>query len=222
MNKLIIITGHYGSGKTSVGVNLALKFLSENKKVKLVDMDIVNPYFRSADFKEILEEKGIEVLTPMYARSNLDVPALTPAVDAAIEDKDCTVILDVGGDDDGAVALGRYREGILKRGYELWYVVNRSRYFSDETEDEVHMAKNIEHVSGLEITGIINNTNMGKETDAELIKKSFAFADDTAKFLGAPIVFTSVKSGIDLNIENRLEMNLFTNPIWENNDTEVL
>ena len=125
MIKIIIITGHYGCGKTNIAVNIALKLAEKGEKVTVVDLDIVNPYFRTADFGELFGSRGIELAVPMYANSNLDIPALSFDLGAIINGGGYTVI-DVGGDPEGAVALGRYGD-ILKNRSDaaLYYVINK-------------------------------------------------------------------------------------------------
>ena len=111
MKNIKIITGHYGSGKTNFSVNLAVKAAAEGKSAAIVDLDIVNPYFRTADFRDLFEEKGIRLIAPDFARSNLDIPSIQFDVVELATDEDC-LIIDVGGDDAGAVALGRYAEAL--------------------------------------------------------------------------------------------------------------
>ena len=118
-NRITVITGHYGCGKTNLAANLALAFHKAGKRVALCDLDIVNPYFRSADFSGRFEALGIEMILPPFANSNVDVPTLTARVSAAINDPSIHLILDVGGDDAGAAALGRYSADIKKQGYDL-------------------------------------------------------------------------------------------------------
>ena len=99
----IIVCGHYGAGKTNLTVNLALLAAGAGERVTVVDMDIVNPYFRTADFTGLFREAGVRLLAPVYANTNLDLPVLPPSVGAAVSSGRGRVLLDVGGDDDGAV-----------------------------------------------------------------------------------------------------------------------
>ena len=130
LKRIVLVVGHYGSGKTNFSVNLAVDLKAAGRDVILVDLDIVNPYFRSADFGALLEERGIGLIAPVYARSNLDVPALDGRLDAVIE-SDKTLVIDVGGDDAGAAALGRYSAMIREAGgCDMLYVVNAYRYLT--------------------------------------------------------------------------------------------
>ena len=126
--KLIVITGHYGCGKTNLAVNLALYLADQGERVTIVDLDIVNPYFRTNDCKDLFEERGIELIATNFASTNLDVPSLPGTIPAKIRMGDSTVILDVGGDDAGAVALGQYASLIEEREYEMLYVYNPFRF----------------------------------------------------------------------------------------------
>ena len=132
--KLIVITGHYGSGKTNFAVNLALKEAKSGKRCTVIDLDIVNPYFRTADFEELFRENGITFRAPLYANSNLDIPALNIDLRSIINETD-RVIIDVGGDDEGAKALGRFADEISAAGYEMLYVINKYRYLTKEPEE---------------------------------------------------------------------------------------
>ena len=138
LEKVTVITGHYGSGKTNFAVNLAIDLRRAGKKVVLVDLDIVNPYFRSADFKNKLEGMGIQMVCPIYANTNLDLPSLGPEVYSVFASKDDRyVILDVGGDDAGAAALGRYAQMIKEHPWKMIYVINRYRYLTREPQQAV-------------------------------------------------------------------------------------
>ena len=115
---IYIITGHYGSGKTEIAINLAQKL----KNPVIVDMDIVNPYFRTADAKDKLEALGVKVITPEFANTNVDIPSLPPEIFSALQGTN-DVILDVGGDEDGAIALGQFNK-YFQNGYEMYFVMN--------------------------------------------------------------------------------------------------
>lgn len=197
-----IITGHYGSGKTNFSVNLALALRKEGKPVTVVDLDIVNPYFRTADFKELLEEADIQLVSPPFANTNLDLPALSGEVDALLRQTDRYVILDVGGDDAGAIALGRYATLLQNRPYDCYYVLNAYRYQTKEPQEAVALMYEIERVSRLHVTHLINNSNLGVETTAELVKQSQPFAETVSAQTGLPIAFTCMHTSfINSNTE---------------------
>lgn len=189
---VIAVTGHYGSGKTNFSVNLAISVSKDGVPVTIVDLDIVNPYFRTADFSVLLREHGIRVITPEYANTNLDIPILPASVDAAISQNDGLVILDVGGDDAGAIALGRYAQRIKNAGYDLLYVVNESRYLTKTPEEAAAMLAEIEQAARLKATGLVNNTNLGAATDLAIIRNSADFAGKVSALTNLPVRFTCV------------------------------
>ncbi len=193
--KHIIITGHYGSGKSNISINLAIEYAKKEKKVFLIDCDIVNPYFRSADSKALLEENGVELIAPLYANTNLDIPAL-PADIQKVFAADCVAVWDIGGDDSGAIVLGRYADSITKDGYEMYYVLNFYRPLTENSEEMTELMHEIEKSSRLKCTAIVNNSNLGPETDKKVVTDSFAEADSVAEKTGLPLKFTSVLSSL--------------------------
>lgn len=188
--KIIIISGHYGSGKTNIAVNLALKLAESGKKVALVDLDIVNPYFRAADNRAELEAHGIRCILPQFANTNVDVPTLPPQIHSAFS-SDETVIFDVGGDKDGAVALGVYRNAIKRLGYDMIAVVNMYRPLTATAEDTLENLREIEDNCSLSFTGFINNSNLGEETTTEHVEASFDYANEIASQSRLPLLFTA-------------------------------
>ena len=193
MKKITIITGHYGSGKTNLSVNLAVKAAEEGKKVAVVDLDLVNPYFRTADFKELFENKGIKLIAPDFANTNLDVPSIQFDVEQLVINEDC-LIIDVGGDDAGATALGRYAEAMLERFSEeidMLYVINQRRTLTSNADEAVTLMYEIEAASRMKHTEIVNNTNLGRETTSDIVKQSAEFAESVAEKTGLPLAFTT-------------------------------
>lgn len=192
--RINIITGHYGSGKTNLAVNLALDSAAQGRRTCIVDLDIVNPYFRAADSTALLEAKGVKVLAPLFARSNLDVPALTGNINAVFDDRSYTVILDVGGDDAGAAALGRYASLILQENdFEHYYVINARRALTQSPQEAVVILREIEATGRLPVTALVNNTNLGAETDVATIEASAAYLKEASSMAGLPVAFTSVR-----------------------------
>ncbi|HEX3027712.1 MAG TPA: hypothetical protein VHT34_00040 [Clostridia bacterium] len=188
--RLSIFTGHFGSGKTEVAVNYALNMSKENK-VAIVDLDIVNPFFRTADVKEHLEQRGIKVVTPVYANTNVDVPALPAEIYMLFERKDYKVVMDVGGDDLGARAVSRYREEIARDDFDMYLVINTRRPFTDTVEKMEEMIQSIEESSRLKITKLVNNTNLLAETSCENITEGYRLIEKVSSNLGIPISFSS-------------------------------
>ena len=213
--KIIIITGHYGCGKTNVSVNLALRQAKQGGRVSVVDLDIVNPYFRTADFGELFADKGVRLVTPMYANSNLDIPALSFDLAGIINESD-SVIIDVGGDPEGAAALGRYSDVLGKQvDLGLYYVVNKYRYLTSTPEEAVELLREIEAVGTVPCCGIINNSNLGKLTDSKIVAESMEYAEEVAKAAGVPLVFTCSEEKNLGGIENPLPIEIFVKPVWE-------
>ena len=138
----IIVCGHYGAGKTNLTVNLALLAAGAGERVTVVDMDIVNPYFRTADHQGLFLDAGIRLIAPVYANTNLDLPVLPPSVSTAIRSGE-RVFLDVGGDDDGAVVLGGFSSVLGERGYSMLYVVNRCRELEPDPVQEARLLERI-------------------------------------------------------------------------------
>ena len=192
---LTIVTGHYGAGKTNFSVNAALDIASSGEKCTIIDLDIVNPYFRTADFGELFAGKGIELLSPVYANTNLDIPSLNIPLDSILA-AGGHVVIDVGGDDEGAKALGRYSEIIRSfADREMLYVINRYRYLTKEAADAAVLMREIEVSSQLNCTGIVNNSSLGVETAADTVRESLAFADEVSKLTGLPIRATCAVEG---------------------------
>lgn len=200
MTGIYIFTGHFGSGKTETSVNFALKmkemYKNENRKIALIDMDIVNPFFRSADSKAYLENQGIRVEVPLYANSNVDVPALTPQMEGLIENEDYDVIIDVGGDDIGAKAVGRYSDIIKQRPYQQFFVVNVNRPFTNTIEKAVKIFDEIELTSNINATGFINSGNMMDDTTCSDCLRGNEFALKLAEKKNIPVAYHAITDSI--------------------------
>lgn len=218
MKKITIITGHYGSGKTNLAVNLSIKAAEEGKSVAVVDLDIVNPYFRTADFRQFFEQKGIKLIAPDFANSNLDIPAISFDVEQLAANEDY-LIIDVGGDDAGATALGRYSEALSVYGDELemLYVINQRRYLTSTSDEVVELMYQIEAAARMKHTAIVNNTNLGSETTLEIINASEEFASETSEKVGLPLAFTTCPEELAEYCENEdiFPVKVYVKPLWE-------
>ncbi|MCR5830385.1 MAG: ParA family protein [Lachnospiraceae bacterium] len=190
--RLSIICGHYGTGKTNLALNLARDHARMGEKVTIVDMDIVNPYFRTSDYRKILEDEGIEVIAPVFGATNLDLPSLPASMYMAFE-KEGTVIFDLGGDDVGATVMGRFSDRLVGVDYEMLYVINRYRDLGATPDGTVQILKEIEAVTRLKATGLINNSNLMYETTTEHIEKGYEFVKETAELIGLPLVANVVR-----------------------------
>lgn len=215
LKKLNIITGHYGSGKTNISVNLALAAAKAGRKCTVIDLDIVNPYFRTADFEKLFSENGITLKAPMYANSNLDIPALNISVKSALDESDC-VIIDVGGDDEGAKALGKYKATIDEYDeHQMLYVINKCRYLTKEPEEALELMREIETASGLSCTGIVNNTNLGSETDENIVLGSLDYAEKVAEAAGIPVIMTTGKREFLSKVKhNAFPIEIYIKTLW--------
>ncbi|MCX7715395.1 MAG: hypothetical protein N2171_06680 [Clostridia bacterium] len=221
MDKRIhIFTGHFGSGKTEVALNFAVKQAKSQKKIAVLDLDIVNPYFRTKDARKLLDSLGICTIVSDFAGSNVDVPVIPAEVLSVFDDKSIMAVFDVGGDDDGAYALGRYKRRFDEEGYEMHFVVNTKRPLTQTSEDIVEFIDLIERASRLRVTDIVNNTNIGKETDESVLLSGYEEIVKAAQKKQIPI---SMHSGTEkalacLNDEQRrasLVMNIYLKMPWE-------
>lgn len=217
--KFMIVCGHYGTGKTNLAINMAIDAKKNGRKVTLVDLDIVNPYFRSSDYIEVLDRYGIELAAPIYARSNLDIPALPPSMYAAFESEG-TVIIDAGGDDAGATVLGRFADIVLsKNTYMMLYVVNQYRILTQTADEAAMVLSEIETAARLTATHIVNNSHLSNQTTQADIINSMAFANDVALKTKLPVLFTSVKkelcAGLDVLSSEIYPVDIFVKTGWD-------
>ncbi|MCL1848032.1 MAG: ParA family protein [Coriobacteriia bacterium] len=203
---LTIITGHYGVGKTNLSLNIARDLRLVTPRVTLVDLDVVNPYFRSTDNRGFLDTHGIQVLGPVYGASNLDTPSLSPGIDHAILDAGPghAVIIDVGGDADGARALGRYAPKIALRPHRLIHVVNLRRPETASVEDNLQVLRDIETTAGLKVTGIIGNTHLKELSTAVDIVAAVRPTCAVAKAAGIPLTSIAVPRALANEVEAAL------------------
>ncbi|MBK5210859.1 MAG: ParA family protein [Coriobacteriia bacterium] len=193
---MVIVTGHYGSGKTNLSLNMAIDLADADEAVTLVDLDIVNPYFRSSDYIELLEERGIRVIGPTFARSTLESPSLPAEVYSAFEQKTGYVIFDVGGDDAGATALGRYAHNFTEHEYDLVYVINKYRNLTTTAQEAAEILHEIEEASHLKATGVIHNSHLQELTNLKTLLDAFDFAVGTAEMLDLPLVCATVPTDL--------------------------
>lgn len=189
--RINLFTGHFGSGKTEVAVNFAAQLSARHEKTAIVDFDIVNPFFRTADAKNELEKKGIHVILPLYANTNVDVPALPGEINMLFERKEYRVVFDVGGDDLGARAVSRYKEDILHDDYEMFFVINTNRPMTDTEEKIEKMIREVEESSRIKVTKLVNNTNLLEETTPDDIIGGNRKICAVSKKLGIPVAFIS-------------------------------
>ena len=205
LKRLTILCGHYGSGKTNVAVNVATELRKSCDTVAVADLDIVNPYFRTKDSAAYFEQQGIRLICSAYANSNLDIPALPQEMYALTDDRSMTAVLDIGGDDRGALVLGRLAPKILAEGdYEMLMVINRYRPLTRDAASTLEVMAEIEFAGGIRFTGLVNNSNLGELTTAEDILASRAYAEEISRLSGLPVVMTSVRADLAPAVEGKL------------------
>ena len=214
--QITLMCGHYGSGKTNVAVNLAFELKKQHENTAIADLDIVNPYFRTSDSEAELKAAGIKVIRSQYAGTNLDAPAMPPEMYAIIEDSSMKTIVDVGGDDRGAYALGRLSKAIVEKGdYEMLMVINSARPLTRDAESTVEVMREIEAACRIPFTGIVNNTNLGRETTAETVLASLPYAEEVSGLSGLPIVMTTAVADVAEELSGKVE-NLFPLTLQKN------
>lgn len=195
--RLTLFAGHYGSGKTNIAVNYALLLAKEGKKVCIADLDIVNPYFRTKDSERELSAAGIHLVSPRFANSNVDLPALPAESYRLVQDRSTFGIMDIGGDDRGAYALGRYAEAIkAEDDYRMAFVINCHRPLTSTVEDTVEVMREIEAAAGIKFTCIVNNSNLGTETTAQTVLESVEFAERLSREVGLEIWMHTVEESL--------------------------
>ena len=193
--RLTLFAGHYGSGKTNIAVNYAMHLADEGKKVCIADLDIVNPYFRTKDSEAELSERGIDLICSEYANTNVDIPAIPAESYRLVRDRSCWCVIDIGGDDRGALAMGRYAPKILEEdNFDMLAVINCFRPLTKDAESTLEVIREIETACKMKFSGIVNNSNLGVLTTKEDILSSLGYANEVSRLSGLPIVMTTVLS----------------------------
>ncbi|MBO5907617.1 MAG: hypothetical protein J6Q85_05660 [Clostridia bacterium] len=195
--RLTLFAGHYGSGKTNIAVNYAVKLKNEGKSVIVADLDIVNPYFRTKDSERELSELGIELISPRFANTNVDLPALPAESYRLVADKSVYGVMDIGGDDRGAYALGRFRDAIkAENNYRMAFVVNMYRPLTSTVEDALEVMREIETAAGIPFNAIVNNSNLGNETTVKTVTDSYEFVERLCDLTGLPLWLHTAESSV--------------------------
>ncbi len=224
--RITVFAGHYGSGKTNIAVNYALKLRENYDKVDIADLDIVNPYFRTKDSERQLAERGIHLISSEFANSNVDVPAMPAEAYAIIDDMSVRAVVDVGGDDRGALALGRYAPSILEQNdYEFLLVVNKYRPLTRNCASTLEVMKEIETACRMKFTGIINNSNLGDETDEATVLNSVEYANEISEATGLPIRMTTVKENLYDKLKDKVvnctPIKLYVKQSWAKQEEDL-
>ena len=204
--RITMLCGHYGSGKTNIALNMAYRLKETKENVAIADLDIVNPYFRTKDSEAELKEKGIRLIASEYAGTNVDIPALPQDMYSLTDDKNVYAVIDVGGDDRGALALGRIMPSIkAEDNYEIFLVINKYRPLTPDVESTLEVMAEIETAGSFKFTGIINNSNLGVLTTAEEVLSSTEYAESVAKATGLPLAYTSVNETLYNELEGKID-----------------
>ena len=203
--RVTLFAGHYGSGKTNIAVNYALLLAGEGKKVCIADMDIVNPYFRTKDSAKVLENAGVELISPKFANTNVDLPALPAESYRLVQDKSIYGIMDIGGDDRGAYALGRFVPYLKEENnYRMIFVANAYRPLTRTPEEALEVMREIEEACGLPFTDIVNNANLGNETTAETVLEAVPYMERLSALSGLPIFAHTAETTVSKGLEGIL------------------
>lgn len=203
--RLTLFAGHYGSGKTNIAVNYALQLAKEGKPVCIADLDIVNPYFRTADSAKELAKAGVELISPQFANSNVDLPALPAEAYRLVQDKHSYAVMDIGGDDRGAYALGRYVPYIKEENnYRMVFVANASRPLTKTPQEALEVMREIEEACALPFTCIVNNTNLASETTPETLLASLPYMEELSKLSGLPVWLHTARADIAAQVSSGL------------------
>jgi len=204
--RLTLFAGHYGSGKTNIAVNYALLLAREGKSVSIADLDIVNPYFRTKDSADELAAAGIDLISPQFANTNVDLPALPAEAYRLVEDRSRFAVMDIGGDDRGAYALGRYTPFILEENnYRMAFVANPCRPLTRTPEDALEVMREIEAACKLPFTCIVSNANLGTETEAATVLDAIPYMQKLSELSGLPLWLTAAEQTVATQLEGKVE-----------------
>ncbi|HEY5576597.1 MAG TPA: ATP-binding protein [Clostridiaceae bacterium] len=214
MSRIRVFTGHFGSGKTEIAINYAIYLANQGHKVAIVDIDIVNPYFCTRDIKGILESHGIKLISADPKLSNAELMVVPAEVKAVFNDKSYEVVMDIGGDDQGAVVLGMYNRYFKEEPYDMYFVVNNNRPFTDNAVSAAEYMEAIERVSRLKATHLISNTNMSYETTPEDILRGDAEMVKLSEKTGLPYAYTVCTTDMVAEIEGKVHGDIFPIDIY--------
>ncbi len=206
--KITLIAGHSGTGKTEFAVNLAIALARAGRKTALVDLDIVNPYFRSYERKAELEGQGVTLLVSSQG-GKADIPSLPPEIMSVFVEPDLQAVIDLGGDPVGARVLGYYKPQLDLTPHDFWFTVNLNRPENKDREKVISFLKETEYLSRQKITGLVNTTHLGRETGAADILAGHNHAATIAEALGLPLVYTVAERKFEEELKDRVNDSFF-------------
>lgn len=210
MKRVTLFAGHYGSGKTNIAVNYALWLKKQGHDVTIADLDIVNPYFRTKDSADELAAAGIELISPAFANSNVDLPALPQETYKLVQDRTKLAVMDIGGDDRGAYALGRYAPSIKQENdFEMVFVANFYRPLTRTAAEAYEVMREIEAAGGIPFTAIVNNSNVGVSTIAEDVLSTACEINELSRLSSLPVIMTTAEAKVADELKGKLD-NVFS------------
>lgn len=219
VSRIRIFTGHFGSGKTEISINYAIKLAKEGKRVAIVDLDIVNPYFCTRGIKKELEEHGVRVIAADPNLSNAELMVVPPEVLSVFNDKSYEVIMDIGGDDQGAVVLGQYNRYLREEPYDMYFVINNNRPLTSNNDDTQDYMRVIQAASRLKVTHLISNTNMSYETAVEDIIRGDKTVNELSEKLNIPHKYTVCRRDLIDEVKGKVQgellpIDIYMKPPW--------
>ena len=203
LSGIVIIVGAYGSGKTEVAINLAVHMNARGTTVRLADLDLVNPYFRTREARQALHRLGIEVVLPPAEYMQADLPILTPAVSGMLRKPSGLMLLDVGGDDVGATVLAALADSMKGQALQVLQVINPNRPYTDTVSGCLRMRAAIEAKAKMAVTGIVGNANLMEETTAQDILTGYDFARRVADTGKVPLVFVTTPAALLTRLDKK-------------------
>ncbi|MBU3113814.1 nucleotide-binding protein [Clostridium lacusfryxellense] len=214
MSRISIFTGHFGSGKTEIALNYVMDLAKTGKKVALVDIDIVNPYFCSRHMKDKLEKLGVKLIASSASLMNAELMVIPSNVYAVFNDKSYEVVMDIGGDDQGSLVLRQYNEYLKQESYDMYFVVNNNRPFTSNKEETIEYLRSIERASGLIVTYLISNTNLSYESNTEDIIKGDKIVSEISFELKIPYKYIVCTKDLEESIKNKVHAQVYSIDIY--------
>lgn len=203
LSGIVVIVGAYGSGKTEIAINLAVHMNRKGMAVRLADLDLVNPYFRTREARHALNRLGIDVVLPPAQYMQADLPILTPAVSGMLRDPSGLTLLDVGGDDVGATVLAALADAMAGKTPQVLQVINPNRPYTDTIGGCLKIREAIEAKAKMAITGIIGNANFIEKTRENDILTGYEFSKKVAEAGKIPLAFITTPAALLTRLDKK-------------------